>query len=69
MQHVVAVAVQAKVLSFTGPRWLSKVMMSAMIWQGWVSSVRPLMTGTVACSASLHQAAVVRVVRIMMAST
>ena len=30
-------------------------MMSAMIWQGWVRSVRPLMTGTVACSAQLGQ--------------
>ena len=30
-----------------GPRCSSKVITSAMSWQGWVRSVRPLMTGTV----------------------
>ena len=36
----------------TGPRCSSKVITSAMSWQGCVSSVSPLITGTVAFSAS-----------------
>jgi hypothetical protein len=35
-----------------GPFASSNVMMSATIWQGWVRSVRPLITGTVAWSAN-----------------
>ena len=31
-----------------GPRCYSKVITSAISWQGWVRSVRPLITGTVA---------------------
>ena len=51
-----------------GPRCSSKVMMSAMSWQGWVRSVSPLMTGTVACSA-ISSSFSSRVVRSMMTST
>ena len=43
---------QATVVPAIGPRCSSKVITSAMIWQGCESSVRPLITGTVACSAS-----------------
>jgi len=51
-----------------GPRCSSKVITSAITWQGWVRSVRPLITGTVACSAiSISRAC--EVVRIMIAST
>ena len=42
-------------LPATGPRCSSKVMTSAMIWQGCVSSVRPLITGTVAFCGQFHQ--------------
>ena len=51
-----------------GPRCSSKVMTSAMVWQGWESSVRPLITGTLAKDArscSLEATPV----RIMMTST
>ena len=37
---------QAMVRPATGPRCSSKVCRSAMIWQGWLLSVRPLITGT-----------------------
>ncbi len=51
-----------------GPRCSSKVMTSAMIWQGWVRLVRPLMTGTVAYSAISSSVASSKV-RIMIRST
>ena len=43
---------QATVLPSIDPFFSSKVMTSAMTWQGWVRLVRPLITGTVACAAS-----------------
>src|SRR6185437_296521 len=58
----------ATTLPAAGPLCSSSVMTSAMIWQGWLASVRPLMTGTVACCASSSSFAAC-VVRIMMAST
>ncbi len=51
-----------------GPRCSSKVITSAISWQGWVRSVRPLMTGTVAYSASSISFCSL-VVRTMMQST
>ncbi len=42
---------QAKVRPATGPRCSSKVIRSARIWQGWLLSVRPLITGTAAARA------------------
>ena len=43
---------QATVLPSIDPFFSSKVMTSAMTWQGWVRLVSPLITGTVACAAS-----------------
>ena len=59
---------QATVLPAIGPRCSSKVITSAISWQGCVRSVRPLITGTVAYSASSSSFSS-RVVRIMIAST
>ena len=59
---------QAMVRPAMAPRCSSKVMTSPISWQGWVRSVRPLMTGTVACSASSSRCASLTV-RITMAST
>ena len=42
---LLASPVQATVRPLIGPRCSSKVMTSAMIWQGWVVLVRPLITG------------------------
>ena len=56
---------QAMRVPAIGPRCSSKVITSAISWQGWVRSVRPLMTGTVACSASSSSFSSL-VVRIMM---
>ena len=39
---------QATTCPAIGPRCSSKVMTSAMSWQGWLRLVRPLITGTVA---------------------
>ena len=44
---------QAIVRPSIGPFCSSKVITSAMIWQGWDASVRPLITGTVACAREL----------------
>ncbi len=43
--NVVAVADHATFLPLIGPLCSSNVITSAMIWQGWVLSVRPLTTG------------------------
>ena len=42
---------QATVWPAIGPRCSSKVITSAISWQGWLAAVRPLITGTVACAA------------------
>src|SRR5215470_18886982 len=42
---------QAIVRPAIGPQCSSKVITSAISWQGWVRLVRPLMTGTLAASA------------------
>ena len=39
---------QATVWPLIGPFCSSNVMMSAITWHGWLLSVRPLITGTVA---------------------
>ena len=60
--------VQAIRRPLIGPFASSNVMMSATIWQGCVRSVRPLMTGTVACSASSVSVSCL-LARIMITST
>ncbi len=59
---------QTTFLPAMDPRCSSKVITSAMIWQGWVRLVRPLITGTVACSAISSRVASSKV-RIMIRST
>ena len=49
---LLASPVQATVLPLIGPRCSSKVITSAITWQGCERRVRPLITGTVACRAS-----------------
>ena len=58
----------ATALPWIGPRCSSKVITSAISWQGWVLSVRPLITGTVAYLA-ISSSFSSTVVRIMMMST
>ncbi len=58
---------QATVLPLIDPRCSSKVMISAITWQGWLLSVNPLMTGTLACSASASSVSW-ELARIMIAS-
>jgi len=60
--------VQATTCPAIGPRCSSKVITSAMIWQGCEMSVSPLITGTVACSAS-SRIFLTSSVRSMIAST
>ena len=60
--------VQATLAPAIGPFFSSKVSTSAISWQGWLESVRPLITGTVAASAiSVSRSS--PAVRIMIAST
>ena len=47
-RHIVAVAAPGDDLAGGGPLCSSSVITSAMSWQGWLASVRPLITGTVA---------------------
>src|SRR5215218_6814092 len=65
---LLASPVQATVRPRIGPRCSSKVRTSAMTWHGCEVLVSPLITGTVACSASSSIIAWSRM-RIMMAST
>ena len=56
---MLASPVQATVRPRIGPRCSSKVITSAITWQGCERLVRPLITGTVACAASSRQHLVV----------
>ncbi len=59
---------QATVRPAIGPNFSSMVRMSAMIWQGWLLSDRPLITGTSAAWAKRSTSSC-RLARIITAST